>query len=277
MRKNLYNLLVLFIELICIFLLFPPDGIGRYIGEDSFSSLKIYGTYICFVFGLFLFLINKSKYVHTVYLIGALKIWLLITTIINNGIASNALYYTCRSISAVIIFSYFISNYRKQILDIFYVYYIFIATISIVMFFLFPDGMYKHLHVSNDYIMYYRTAIFFLGTKNNYSFLCIPFYLMSIIRNIEKGRKSIFVTLITAINIILCKSSTGILALIIMFIAYKCYNSKFNKNMSGILILTNISTFFGLVIFKVQIYLEFFIKTLFGKDSSFSNRTEMWC
>ena len=144
--------------------------------------------------------------------------------------------------------------------------------IHLLVYQIYPDGIVRSA--------YYANKIHFLGAKNSISGYVIPLCILSFLAR-KSGYYSrllhVFVLLISIITIVLSKSSTGILSVVLLIVfcllvgtnRKKLYKYRFY-------ILGAFALSIGVVFFRIQNYFGFLIEDIFGKSVDLTNRTMIW-
>ena len=150
--------------------------------------------------------------------------------------------------------------------------YIFINLITI---FLFPNGMY--IGVGSGYL-----ENWFLGYRNIHILYIFPFIIFSICLSYYKYNKITFISymlvFICILSLIIAKSSTSIVGLILIVI-YIIFENKVSNAIFMNLktyVISYILLFFSIIIFRIQEIFKFFIVDILKKDITFTNRIFIW-
>ena len=154
-------------------------------------------------------------------------------------------------------------------------YLFFLVLIDLILFIIFPKGLLEANMNSTNYKMY------FLGIKNGMinwmvlgAILGLVYYTSS--ANTKFLKKIYFFFFLAMISILFTGSTTGILTFTIFLAYYFC--SKFFKfRLSlGRVIPILVLMYLAIIVFRVQNYIPKVFFDLFGKDTSFSGRDNLW-
>lgn len=204
-----------------------------------------------------------------------MQIWLLISTVVNHGdIKSSILLYLVPLVLTGLLFESLLDSPESVIcggmlLGEVLIYANFLAVL------LFPNGMYSTYLQEG---VWYTTKNWLFGNKNLFFpyllFSCVIAYIYS--SHGGKKWREWGVYLASLLSVVLAKSSTSILAMILLitlFLILKTKKVQFNVYW---LIGINIALFFLIVVFRAQNMFSFVIEDVFGKSLTLSGRTRLW-
>lgn len=233
----------------------------------------IYACYLCvvLVFMLMYYLIKKIRIPFLFFLMLIYRFYLLIPTIFSSGDYLKWGYLSLVMFSLILIMNISLKvNYKNFIESIVYLFS-FLLTVNLLLFIIYPDGLYLD------------TQLHFLGIRTRFtdiSFPCIIFsvFLLRESKYIMSKLINIYAILISMLNILLPKISTAIIGIALFSLLLFLFNFKEIKYFltSKKLFLFSIIITFLVVFLRIGDLFSDIIFVLFGKTASFSGRTEIW-
>lgn len=236
---------------------------------------KIFNAFQVFNFLIIIILTIKEKNISKINILIVIFITILIfSTELNNGNLEEAITIGLRIISLCFLVDYGLRKNTKEFLISFEYLLTFLVFINFLTLFIYPNGMY--INLSNGY-----KSNWFLGFKNSHILYILPSILLSLINSYiysEKiNKRTIFLIIISTISVLKVKSSTSIVAImmIILFLFFKNSIKKYNLNLKKYVICYLVA-FFSIIIFRIQNLFKFFIINILGKDLTFTGRVYIW-
>lgn len=225
--------------------------------------------------GFVLFLVIKNRYISKQFQIMLLfSLSVIIPTIIYRGDTVTCLAYY----SSMLSIAYLIEHYKTntKFLGTFLTCYKMLIYANFISMLVFPDGMYT----TGTIYAGAATENWLLGFKNVMIVYFLPAYIISsIYKNLTLKRTGhIILTMVILLSTILSKSATSIIGVTVLLIFdYFVEKKKFWKYLNlKTYYLTSIIIFVSILFFKVQNIFQGLFLNIFGKDSTFSNRTNLW-
>jgi O-antigen ligase len=127
---------------------------------------------------------------------------------------------------------------------------------------------------------YYHNSIYFLGMKNGFSEVIIPYLLLLFISYYKKiiGKSTLFAgSALSLLTISLSYSTTGLLA-VLTFFTFILFSKNRGENIKKYkwVIIGCVCMTIALVFFRIQEYFSYFIEGVLGKSVTLTNRTIIW-
>ena len=196
------------------------------------------------------------------------------STFINDANMFDSLYLSFKVITLCLIVEYGLKYHKRVFLKAISCYLMFLVYTNFITVLLYPKGMYI------DNIGYYQNWL--LGYKNIHILFILPAILFSFLHSyIYYGtlRKHNYLFLIVSIiSVILANSSTSLvgLGIVLIFVLFKnLFNKTLILNIKNYVLVTGVA-FFGIIIFRVQEYFQYFIENILHRSVNFTNRTYIW-
>lgn len=200
---------------------------------------------------------------------------LIVSTILNNGELNNCIMLGIKILTLCLIVEFGVKRNTKTFLIAFEFILSILVYINFITLLIYPKGMYM------SYVSGYSSN-WFLGFKNIHILYILPAILLNLINNSIASRKITVRTctllMVSTFSMIRVWSATGIvgivLCLLYIFLPQKVKNAKFFyiKNY----IITEVSLFLGIVMFRIQNLFSYIIVDLLKKDLTFTGRTIIW-
>lgn len=257
----------------CLLSIFEPDVFKSYaITDNIFMVMKLVTLAIVGV--KYIKIVKKT--------IPKFSIWLLLyvaAIILVNCINNQPIFFVIKKfvecilacmLVEIIVYEDPVNGYKKMF-NFFFVFFL----INLLLMIPFPKGMVAENMESTNY------KVYFLGIKNSMlNWSIIPCSLGAIINTLEQNRtfktKYFIFLIICLVTIVYTRSSTGIVLFLLWFIYYLIspkLSFKFSlKKVMPLLVLIYI----GVVFFRVLDKINPILLYLFGKDATFSGRTNLW-
>lgn len=265
------------IHILLIILLIPFFRPSSYLYGNTIKNM--YQGLMILDYLIILFLVFKDKKIdikNNKYIFSMILVLLLIavSTILNNGNFTEMIKYIINSLMLMLLFNHCTIKYKMDFVKSLNIYFFVLLFINLLTMILYPNGMFIN-SVGNR-------SNYFLGFKNTIILYVIPFLYFSFLLNIKKDgklNKRFYVSyLLGFLNILLTKSSTGIVGLAIITVLLLTKN--FFKNIKAFnlrtFIIIHLILFYIIIIGnKVGIF-SFLVVTIFKKDLTFTNRTYIW-
>lgn len=269
--KKDFNMFIWFILLIFPFFRYTyftfnyPIVNKIYMVFQVLSFLIIFLTYI------------KNKNIRFSKINISILIFLIIlnfSTFINDANMFDSLYLSFKVITLCLIVEYGLKYHKRIFLKAISCYLMFLVYTNFITVLLYPKGMYI------DNIGYYQNWL--LGYKNIHILFILPAILFSFLHSYiyyGKLRKHNYLFLIVSIiSVILANSSTSLvgLGIVLIFVLFKnLFNKTLILNIKNYVLITGVA-FFGIIIFRVQEYFQYFIENILHRSVNFTNRTYIW-
>ena len=258
------------LTLLNLFILFPffvPDYVMRInlIPGSICDYWKIISMLV-----LLIVCFKKNKTSKPVILLLLFNVFLLFSTLINQGAIINCIKYISGIMTLVLVFDIMSMNI-KNLLTILQFYFMIVAISNCISILLYPNGMYITDTTNRNWL---------LGYDNTHIQYLLPGFVIALLNlKIHNHRiQSALLIFSILISVIICNSTTtivgiSIISLLSFFPFLKKKTSVFNfKNY----LITSIIVFFLIVIFRAQNLFAFFIVDILHKDLTFTNRTILW-
>lgn len=274
---KLYNL----ITAILIFLVFRPTIIMEFEILDKIISFTIN---VISVITLLYWIVNKGVFdsllLSTFVFFGIM----IMLTIFDSWQFTN-IFSTIKIFLSVLLLQYLYKFNPNKFFDITKGVLLFLVTINLLSMIIFPNGIIQIHQIANEYYQYYQPWWIF-GHKNNIFFWIMGLLMLSqigIFNNInKKNYVNIFSIIIVFVSALVSKSSTTIICIILsclLFIYSLVFKIRLNlKNKKLVSALCIFAYFaFSFVLFNFNdIFIFKFISSMFGKDVTFTGRTDAW-
>lgn len=260
------NIIINFILLV---FLFEPNILVKY---PIYNNLFIVGGVISFL-NIFIIYIKKHIKLNKMMLFFILFMALnILSTVINNGDVLKIGYVAMTTVALFLYAKYFYDNENiDEFINMLYKIFTLYLTINLVLYIFKPQG------ISDKF-----PGIYFLGIRTRFTEYVISCILLAYInyknKIISKKKMSLSIA-IALINIFIHNVTTayiGIMCSIVFYyflINFVRKNNYIKFNWLAIVIYV----FIILIVFaRVQIYFEFLIVDILGKDLTFTGRTYIW-
>ena len=231
-----------------------------------YNFLQIISVVIIFI----LYFKHKkiSKFIIAVIL---LEIIFIVSTYYNEGTLIEAILNAIQTVGFCMIVDYGMKKDCRNFFKAITIVLSIIVIANLISIMMNPSGYWTGIN-----------RIWLLGNKNGHLSMILPaiicIYIDNYINNKTSMKIYIFV-LIGIISVILLGSATSILGMFILstYIIFNKIVDKYEKifNINNYLI-AYILLFFAVIIFKFQDVFSFIIVDLFGKDLTFTGRTDIW-
>ncbi len=221
--------------------------------------------------------IKKKNFSKINFYISIYLIILLFSTFLNNADIIQCIEQMITVFSLINIICYGAKYDTKEFLNAFEFFLYSIVLINFITIILKPGGLY----ISNS-ISFTTKLNWFLGYKNNHIIYILPTLLISFINtSYQKGNlkpRNIVLIIISLISLIIINSSTSIIGMFTFVILLILSNLLKKTKILNILtfMIIHITTFFGIVIFRIQEILNKIIIGILHKDLTLTNRTFIW-
>ena len=202
---------------------------------------------------------------------------LLLSTFLNSGDLNQCILLVVSCITLTFVIGHGLKKNTKTFLNAFEFLLYVPVVINFFTIILIPNGLY-----ASDSISFYTTNNWFLGFKNNHIIFIIPAILVSLINsyytNNKLSKRTIILMIISLINLILVKSATGLVGVILITVLlfFGDIRKKTKPINVNSLMYTNIGMFFAIVIFRLQELFKFLIVDIFHKDITLTGRIYIW-
>ncbi len=276
-----------FILSISLFILTLPYGSYIFWGRKIDDFLKSYCIVIVFILTIIMILqknINLTKYKIS-FTILLFRLYLLLISIVVSGDRSVIIQnvkITMQIFSLCMLCDYYFSKnnieeFLKVIIKIFIIY----ISIDLYIQMFFSNGIRNSIIYTTDGMASRDVQYLFMGYKNYYGFNLIPIMVL-IMLNKEINSKMNYLNnsllILISISILLCKSSTSILALGIFLSCYSLvkHSKKILKFSVARIISIYGVLFLLIVVFNKLEPIVSQISLMFGKGTGFTGRTKIW-
>ncbi len=262
-------ILVSFLFLPFVYKILFPDGTKIWLIESIKQEVKV----LCFLIILFLFLFKRKKPSKLLWCLFIFELWLIITTLINNGIyqLKGVLIYAMSSIAIAMLIELYKDDIGPLIkgLMLDYEFFLYLNFITVVLY-----NSTKGYSGSCYMLGYYNTMLLF-----TYPAICIAAIYMKLSK--KYIRASILI-LISMLTIILSRGSTPLGSLIcsvgVFVILYLLRNTKINIPFWLISLLLLLFNIFIVFVFEGGKYelIDFIIEKVLNRNTTFSGRLTIW-
>lgn len=187
----------------------------------------------------------------------------------------------------LVLFAYidFMCKRKQDLFQIIWIVVFVLAVINTISIIVFPDGFRNVIYVWNEYGASDEIKQWVFGNKNDQALWYILLLLATYLRWHPSKRKfaakamNVFAISLSVLTVALVKSSTGLVAVIVVAVAIiisfnKHENRIIMPDAKAILIGYAILTF--LILVGATGFLQPIVGKLFGKDLTFSSRTIVW-
>lgn len=249
---------------------------------DYFTSIPvIHGYYIAMriitLFIAIVYFFMKDRFPKITILIIIYYTIYGYSTYLNNGDLSNFLAYSTYIISFVAWLEITLIDYTDKALYSLNFVYSAMVYVNIVFYYVFPNGYMQLVSDLGNVINRY-----FLGVENQFAATLIPAVIVNVLYNYRrydrlKLNSYILITVVTWTFIVIWSATSVVgITLIVLFIilSNKGFIDRFVTNAS--IIITTISLYLMIVIFRAIEVFGFIIEDLLEKDLTLSTRTLLW-
>ncbi|MDT2370758.1 O-antigen ligase family protein [Enterococcus faecium] len=274
-KETLSSMLVM----IWFFILMVPDGLKVLIGSNV--SYFNYSALIIFFGYAFLNITTKKKLSAMTIVLIILSVWMIITTYVNKPDAFTIVVFnSVRVIAICLLFEYYQRNINillKGCSNFFYLM-VFINFITVIV--TYPNGIYTRTD---------GRAGYFMGFRNAFILYFLPALLFALLEfSKKKGYKKFYlIYVLCIIPIILEKSTTTLIALIIMFFVFLLIQFRDRaKSTTKIKRFPLITTLLIYLVLNIIIlsssfianipFVKYIIENIMGKTLNFTGRTIIW-
>lgn len=261
--------------LVYIFLIIPFFNIAYL--NYVFPTLYKINIYWTILNGIMIFLVAIKKNIKWSSIINYIILFLLlglIITFINDGDFSKMLVISYKIIVLSVFIDLKLKTDKENFISAFNIYFVILIIINLLSILLFPDGMY----VGDT--GYHEN--WFLGYRNSFIIYILPSLFFNFIyayyKNNKLGILNYLYFTIIIVSVLITKSSTSIIFLIIIFLYL--FLKKIGLKLNFINIRNELtlyfSLFFSIVVFRLQNIFKWLIVDILHKDITLTNRVFIW-
>ena len=208
---------------------------------------------------------------------------LSVNTLINKGDIPTLINEVLPIFSLVLLTEYYLRNNFKLYIKTFLFLFEILVVINFITMILHPEGLYTtSLYTLNLQIVTGYTENWFLGYRNIHILIILPTLVFSFLYSYMDGEKiklrTKLLIIISTISVLMGMSATTIIgtSIFLILVLFKDYFIRFTKMNIKTFIIIVVTMFLGIVIFRVQNFLTFFITGIFDRSMTFTGRTYIW-
>ena len=261
--------------------LFRPTALGY----TSLASLvTLWGYAVVYVLALFT-LVKRYKPPRVIWLIVLYYGVYLGCTFVRGGDIATVANSSIKTCLIIYYCSYVIEKKRSQLYSIVVPLLLALVVADLATIVLFPSGIYHQIAYQNEY---FTSDIggWLLGIKNNRILWLFALVVLCVMRTMEKdddcrtlSALSVVAVVVSIISVTMVKSSTStmVLLLSLLLILFSTAIHKSNGIFNGATLFTLACVVWLAIVAFAQLGgAASFVSGIFGKDSTFSGRTEIW-